>query len=69
MKNIKQFRANPPAPRPDWNDQRNKLKKKYPDLTDADVRHEFGKKDEMITKLQVKLGMTKEEFQGILENL
>jgi uncharacterized protein YjbJ (UPF0337 family) len=69
MKDIKEFKANPPAPKPDWNIQKNKLKKQFPDLTDEDVRYGFGQKEEMMTKLQVKLGKTKEEFQSILDNL
>lgn len=69
MKDRKDYKANPPAPKPEWNDLKKKLRKQFPDLTDADLNPEFGKKDEMITKLEVKLGKTKEELQSILDNL
>lgn len=50
-----------------WNEQKSKLKKKFPALTDKDLFFEIGKKNEMLEKLQVKLGKTKEEFQQIIE--
>lgn len=52
-----------------WNDQKSKLKKKFPALTDKDVFFEIGRKNEMLANLQVKLGKTKEEFQQIIEAL
>ena len=52
-----------------WSDQKNKLKAKYPVLTDADVHYEEGKKDEMFTKLQTKLGKTKDELKAIITAL
>ena len=52
-----------------WNEQKAKLKKKFAVLTDNDLQYENGKKDEMLTKLQVKLGKTKEELHKIIEAL
>ena len=52
-----------------WNEQKSKLKAKFSTLTDADLRYEEGKKDEMLKRVQVKLGKTKEEFQKIIEAL
>ncbi len=52
-----------------WNAQKAKLKTKFPNLTDADLRYEEGKKDEMLTKLQTKLGKTKEELQEIISGI
>jgi len=53
----------------DWNEQKAKLKKKFATLTDNDLMYETGKKDEMLAKLQVKLGKTKEELHKIIEAL
>ena len=59
-----------PAPaKGNWNDQKTKLKAKFSTLTDADLRYEEGKKDEMLTKVQTKLGKTKEELQSIISEL
>ena len=66
---MSQTRPTPPEPKPSWNELKGKLKKKFPILTDADVSHAFGKKDEMIAKLQVILGKSKDEFQSILNAL
>lgn len=52
-----------------WNIQKAKLKQKYADLTDNDLMYEEGKKDEMLGKLQVKLGKTKEELNKFLDSL
>lgn len=52
-----------------WNIQKAKLKQRYADLTDNDLMYEEGKKDEMLGKLQVKLGKTKEELNDFLESL
>lgn len=52
-----------------WNIQKAKLKQKYADLTDDDLLYDEGKKEEMLGKLQVKLGKTKEELNDFLESL
>ncbi|WP_246228496.1 CsbD family protein [Paraflavitalea devenefica] len=52
-----------------WNEQKGKLKKKFAILTDNDLLYEQGKKEEMLGKLQVKLGKTKEELVKIIESL
>jgi uncharacterized protein YjbJ (UPF0337 family) len=52
-----------------WNEQKGKLKKKFAILTDNDLMFEEGKKDEMLGKLQIKLGKTKEEIQSIIAAL
>jgi len=50
-----------------WNEQKSRLKKAFPALTDQDLFFEIGKKNEMLAKLQVKLGKTKEDLQRIIE--
>lgn len=52
-----------------WNEQKSKLKAKFATLTDADLYFDEGKKEAMLTKVQTKLGKTKEEFQKIIANL
>ncbi len=55
----------PPA-KVSWNDQKTQLKAKFSTLTDSDLRYEDGKKDEMMQKLQTKVGKTKEELDSII---
>ena len=52
-----------------WNEQKGKLKKKFATLTDNDLMFKEGKQEEMLGKLQIKLGKTKEEFQKIIAEL
>ncbi len=52
-----------------WNEQKGKLKQKFATLTDDDLLFVEGKKDEMLGKLQIKLGKTKEELHVILKEL
>ena len=52
-----------------WNEQKGKLKKKFANLTDNDLMFAEGKKDEMLGKLQIKLGKTKEELDKIIAGL
>jgi uncharacterized protein YjbJ (UPF0337 family) len=52
-----------------WNEQKGKLKQKFADLTDNDLMFEEGKKDEMLGKLQIKLGKTKEDLHKLIEAL
>lgn len=52
-----------------WNEQKGKLKQKFAILTDNDLMFAQGKKDEMLGRLQVKLGKTKEELRKIIGGL
>jgi len=52
-----------------WNEQKAKLKKKFAVLTDNDLMYEESRKEEMLAKLQIKLGKTKEELHKILSSL
>ncbi|NCB19236.1 MAG: CsbD family protein [Bacteroidia bacterium] len=49
-----------------WNEQKGRLKQQFAILTDDDLKYAEGKKDEMLGKIQKKLGKTKEEFEKIL---
>ena len=53
----------------DWNETKGKLKQKFAMLTDDDLLFAEGKKDEMLGRLQAKLGKTKEEIQGLIAGL
>ena len=48
-----------------WNEQKARLKQKFAVLTDNDLIFEEGKKEEMLGKLQIKLGKSKEELEKI----
>ena len=49
-----------------WNEQNGKLKQQFANLTDDDLMFAEGKKDEMLGKLQIKLGKTKEELHKVM---
>jgi len=52
-----------------WEEQKSGLKEKFAALTDTDLLFVKGKKEEMITKLQIKLGKTREELIKIFKTL
>jgi uncharacterized protein YjbJ (UPF0337 family) len=52
-----------------WNEQKGKLKQKFAILTDNDLLFKDGAKDEMMGKLQIKLGKTKEQLHAIISSL
>jgi len=52
-----------------WNELKGKLKQKYGQLTDDDLAFSEGKDDEMLGRLQKKLGRTKEEIRKEIERL
>ena len=52
-----------------WNEVKGKLKQKYGQLTDDDLSFADGKEDELLGRLQQKLGKTKEDLRGEIEKL
>jgi uncharacterized protein YjbJ (UPF0337 family) len=52
-----------------WNEMKGKLKQKYANLTDDDLLYEEGKEDELLGRLQKKLGKSKDEVNKIITNL
>ncbi len=52
-----------------WNEQKGKLKTKFAALIDNDLMFAEGKKEEMLGRLQIKLGKSKEELHKIIEAL
>jgi uncharacterized protein YjbJ (UPF0337 family) len=52
-----------------WNEAKGKLKQQFAMLTDNDLLLVEGKHDELIGRLQIKLGKTKEEIRKIISEL
>lgn len=52
-----------------WNETKKILKKKFAMLTDNDLLFTEGKQDEMLARIQLKLGKTKEEIQKVISQL
>jgi uncharacterized protein YjbJ (UPF0337 family) len=62
MTNLTQLKGN-------WNATKGKLKQQFAMLTDDDLLLVEGKQDEMLGRLQTKLGKTKEELQTLITSL
>ena len=52
-----------------WNEIKGKLKQKFAMLTENDLMLVEGKQDELLGRLQVKLGKTKEDVNKIIADL
>jgi uncharacterized protein YjbJ (UPF0337 family) len=52
-----------------WNQVKGKLKQKYGQLTDDDLAFAEGKEDELLGRLQQRLGKSKEDLRRELESL
>ncbi|MDI5889229.1 MULTISPECIES: CsbD family protein [Flavobacterium] len=52
-----------------WEEQKGKLKQRFAALTENDLLFTEGKKEEMLKKLQIKLGKTKEEILKIIQSI
>jgi uncharacterized protein YjbJ (UPF0337 family) len=50
-----------------WNEVKGKLKQKYAQLTDDDLTYTEGKDDELIGRIQKKLGKSAEEIRRMIE--
>lgn len=50
-----------------WNETKGKLKQKYADLTDDDLTFAEGKEDELLGRLQKRLGKSKEDLRREIE--
>jgi uncharacterized protein YjbJ (UPF0337 family) len=62
MTNLTELKGN-------WNATKGKLKQKFALLTDDDLLLVEGKHDEMMGKIQARLGKTKEEIQKLIADL
>ena len=52
-----------------WNELKGKVKQAHGDLTDNDLRYEEGKDDELLGRLQQKLGKSREDLIAWLRTL
>ena len=53
----------------DWNVLKGKLKQKFASLTDDDLMYIKGKEEELIGRIQQKIGRTKQEIHDLLAKL
>ena len=53
----------------DWAEQKTKLRAKFPNLMESDFHFKEGKKEEMMVRLQKKLGKSKSGFSDIMKSL
>ena len=68
-KTVRQFTPSTPSMKENWDMQKAKLKKKYPILTDSDLRYDEGKKGAMWENLKIKLELSKEELQKLISRV
>lgn len=52
-----------------WNELKGKIKQKYAEFTDDELTYEEGKDDELIGRIQTKLGKTRDEVVDWLKSL
>jgi len=52
-----------------WNEIKGKLKQKYGQLTDDDLAFADGKEDELLGRLQQRLGRSKEDLRKDIEEM
>ncbi len=62
MSNLTELKGN-------WKEIKSKLKQKFGMLTDSDLLFTDGKQDEMLGRLQTKLGRTKAEIHKIISEM
>ena len=62
MKNLTEIKGN-------WAEIKGKLKQKFGMLTDSDLLFAEGKQEEMLGRLQTKLGRTKAEIHKLISEL
>jgi len=51
-----------------WNELKGKIKQQYADRTDDDLLYEEGQEDQLVGKLQQKLGKSREEVINLLKS-
>jgi len=52
-----------------WNIIKGQIKQQYADLTEDDLAYEEGQEDELIGRLQKKLGKTKSEVKDFIDSI
>ena len=54
--------------RGNWNEMKGKLKEEYAELTDNDLMYEEGQEEQLIGRIQQKIGKTKEEVKDWIDS-
>ena len=52
-----------------WNQMKGKIKQKYPDLTDDDLLFVAGKEDDLLGKIQRKIGKSRDEVVSYINSI
>jgi len=52
-----------------WNEKKGKLKQQYAELTDDDLTYAEGREDELVGRIQKRLGTTKERAREIIRSI
>lgn len=52
-----------------WNQIKGQLKQEYGSLSDDDLAYEEGKEDELMGRLQQKLGKSKQEIKSFIDGI
>ena len=52
-----------------WNEKKGKLKQKYAKLTDDDLKYVEGKEEELMGRIQKRLGVSKREARNIVDKI
>ena len=55
--------------RGNWNELKGKIKQQYAELNEDDLKYEEGKDDELIGRIQKKIGKTKEDVISWIQSL
>jgi uncharacterized protein YjbJ (UPF0337 family) len=63
---VPQFARSTPTMSENWEVQKAKFKKRFPSLTDQDLRYDEGKKGEMWNNIKKKLGINKDELHRMI---
>lgn len=66
---ARRFQMNTFTMKSNWNEIAGKLKQQFANLTDDDLLFKQGKEEELLGRLQQKLGKTKEELRKIIAKI
>jgi len=58
-----------PGMNDEWEDFSERLRWRFPKLTDSDVAYNFGFEEDTMQRIQDRLGKTKEELRGLVERM
>jgi len=63
---MENTRLNLSAP---WDEVKELMKESNVELTDEDLEYEPGREDELLTRLEVKLGRSKDQIKALIESV